>query len=238
MNVTTKTNFDRRKLAGYRHQQGLALHQARSGVRLEKRADGKRMIRGYAAVFYDAANREGTEYWLWSDIVERIMPGAFDRAIAEKHDARGLFNHDANCILGRVSSGNSRLGVDSFGLWYEIDEDPTDPDWQRVAAKIDRGDVTGSSFAFVATRTTWSEVSTDTEQYWIRQIEDVDLYDYSPVTWPAYSGTTAGRTSGSSLQVRALADDERSELMRERNAYLDDTPALNARLAELGMDLL
>ena len=221
----------------YRHRSGLCTLQARSGVRLEKRADGKQMIRGYAAVFYDESSPEGTEYWLYSDIVERIAPGAFDRAVKDRHDARGLFNHDMNLLLGRLSSGNLRFGVDRTGLWYEVDEDSKDPDWQRVAAKIDRSDVTGSSFGFRPTRTTWTE----TPEYWIRTIEDLDLYDVSPVTWPAYSGTSAGRGSGAMVTHRDFESDQddqfRATLLHERNLALgDDLPRINARLAELGLD--
>ncbi len=211
------------------------LLQDRSGVRLEKRADEKRMIRGYAAVFYRAGDA-GTEYWLWDDIVERIAPGAFDRAVKEKHDARCPFNHDPNQVLARVSAGNCRFGVDSVGLWYEADEDPSDPDWQRVAAKIDRGDITGSSFSFNVKKATWSEVNQKDKRYWIRSIEDVDLYDFCPVTWPAYSGTSAGRSS----DFRQKLDlSERSVLLAERDLWVgDDLPAINARLAEIGAPIL
>lgn len=209
---------------------GLLLRQKRSNTRIEKR-DGKRMIRGYAAVFYNEADPEGTEYWLWSDMVERIMPGAFDRAIKEAHDARGLFNHDGNWLLGRVSSGTARLSVDTVGLAYEIDEDPADPQWATVAAKIDRGDVTGSSFAFRATQTIWVE----TPDYFVRQVVDCDLYDVSPVTWPAYTGTTAGR----SADLRSDAPPHIQELIAERQRFFaDDFVLVNARLAKLGMPLL
>ncbi len=223
----------------YRHRAGLCTGQKRSGVQLiQSRADSKtKMVRGYAAVYYDPADEEGSQYWLWSDTVERIAPGAFDRAIKEMHDARGLFNHDANQLLGRVSNGTCRISTDAKGLIYEIDQDETDPDWQRVAAKIDRGDVTGSSFAFAVTRATWTE----TPNYWIRTIEDVDLFDVCPVTWPAYTGTSAGRSvrGGGSIPVRdwsgSECDELRAELLRERNAYMgDDSIAIRARLIEIG----
>lgn len=48
-------------------------------------------------------------------------------------------------------------------------------------------DVTGSSFAFVAVRTTWVEEKRGDKITYIRNLEDVDLYDASPVTWPAYT---------------------------------------------------
>lgn len=200
---------------------------------IEKRAEtdtskAGNVIRGYAAVFYDASDLDGTQYQLWEDIVERVMPGAFDRAISEAHDARGLFNHDPNWLLGRVSSGSVRLSVDSVGLAYEIDVNEADPQWQSVAAKIDRGDITGSSFGFIVRKATWLEDGEGDKRIWYRQIEDVDLYDVSPVTWPAYTGTSAGRDFGQSDREALLA-----EMIASRS--LADRVRVRARLASLGL---
>jgi uncharacterized protein len=182
-------------------------HKVTTEKRSEDQAGGK-VIRGYAAVFFNEADPAGTQYNLWDDIVERVKPGAFDRAISEAHDARGLFNHDANWLLGRVSSGTVRLSVDSVGLHYEIDVNEDDPQWQSIAAKIDRGDITGSSFGFVVRKATWTEQADGEKKIWYRSIDDVDLFDVSPVTWPAYTGTSAGR---------GASPDDRAELLAERN---------------------
>jgi uncharacterized protein len=196
-------------------------------------------IKGVASVFYNSAD-PSTEYWLWSDMVERIMPSAFDRALKEKHDVRGLFNHDPTMILGRTAAGTLALSIVSEGLAYEIPYDEKDVDHQRVASKLDRGDVTGSSFAFVATRTTWVEEKKESGEYlYIRQVEDLDLYDVGPVTYPAYTGTTAGRSvanhrlsvhgfrRGSEIDYAA----EYRALCAERDAYLGDAVAV--RMAAL-----
>jgi uncharacterized protein len=203
-------------------------------AKLEKReasdtSKAGNVIRGYAAVFYDASNPDGTQYDLWSDLIERVMPGAFDRAISEAHDARGLFNHDANWLLGRVSSGTVRLSVDATGLAYEIDVNESDPQWQSVSAKIDRGDITGSSFGFMVRKATWiEEKDADGSTIYYRQIEDVDLYDVSPVTWPAYTGTSAGRDIGPKDREALLG-----EAMAAR-AQLDHV-RVKTRLASLGL---
>ena len=73
-------------------------------ITMETRADGSKAITGYAAVFH-RADEPGTEYTLAKDLVERISPVAFNRAISEKHDARALFNHDPNMLLGRAGAG-------------------------------------------------------------------------------------------------------------------------------------
>jgi uncharacterized protein len=222
----------------YRHRNGLFVPQERSAVKIESRADseGKKKIKGYAAVYYDASVA-GSEYWLWDDMVERLMPGCFDRAIREAHDARCLFNHSQDLLLGRVASGTLRLAVDGKGLIYECDEDPSDPHWQSVAAKIDRGDVTGSSFAFVATKTTWVEEKVGDKYLYIRNIQDVDLYDASPVTWPAYTAASVGRSAMNRL---ASDDPERRALETERDAYFRSLidPAIIARAVQVQSEVM
>lgn len=184
-------------------------------------------IVGYAAVFY----REGesnTEYRIWSDYVERLDPGCFDRAIAEKHDARGLFDHDSQNLLGRVSNGTCNLTVDDVGLRFEIPFDKDDPDHQRVAAKIRRGDLSGCSFAFANASSEWEE-KTDAAgaSLWIRNITDLDLYDVGPVTYPAYEATEVGlRTSAPNrdevVQARSALVSHREDLLNLRRSVAID----------------
>ena len=154
-------------------------------VKVEKREDGTARIVGYGAVYYDGT--PGTEFRLWDGAVERIMPGAFDRAVKED-DVRGLFNHDPNMLLGRTSAGTMRLSIDDTGLLYDIDADPKTRAGRDVPAMIDRKDLQGSSFSFTVTDQTWArENETD-----IREVRGVRLFDTGPVTFPAYEATTTG----------------------------------------------
>jgi len=158
----------------------------RQPVKLQERAGDpdKKTIVGYASVYYDGTPE--SEYQLWDQCCERILPGTFTRAIAED-DCRGLFNHDPNQVLGRTSAKTCRLFDDSKGLRYEID--PPDTQAGRdVITLLARGDVNGSSFSFQVTDQVWrTEDGID-----IREIRGVKLYDVSPVTFPAYESTTAG----------------------------------------------
>ena len=159
----------------------------RQPVKIETRDDGPTKIVGYGAVFH-REGEEGTEYQLFEGAVERIHPNAFDRALKENHDARGLFNHDPSAVLGRVGAGTMRLSVDSVGLRYEIDAPDTQLA-QDVVKSIERGDITGSSFAFKPTATEWTEEKDGPD---VRTIRDVDLFDAGPVTFPAYESATTG----------------------------------------------
>ncbi len=173
---------------------------------VECRADGdERTLSGYAAVFYDPENR-GTEFGLGTDAVERIMPGAFSRAVDEGDDVRALFNHDSNQVLGRTASGTLRLSVDERGLRYDIDA-PDTTLARDLAKSIARGDITGSSFAFRVTDSEWvTEDGVD-----VRNINGVELLDVGPVTYPAYEATATS--------VRAKqANDELTEIRQQRDA--------------------
>lgn len=189
-------------------------------------AEGEeKFITGYAAVFY----REGdstTEYALWDDYLERLDPSCFDRALSEGHDARGLFNHASERLLGRVSNGTCTLTVDNVGLRFEIPIDPDDPDHCNVVAKIRRGDLSGCSFAFANATADWTETDVDGRTVWIRTITDLDLFDVGPVTYPAYEATEVGlRTAVSSkeelVEARSALTDHRNQLQSRRQAEAD-----------------
>ena len=107
-------------------------------------ANGQRSISGTAAVYYDGTDR--TEFKLWDGVVERIMPGAFDKVLANNDDARALFNHDPNLLLGRVSADTLTLRSSDAGLEYDISAGDTTVA-RDVLEHIDRGDLQGSSFA-------------------------------------------------------------------------------------------
>jgi HK97 family phage prohead protease len=166
-------------------------------VGVQKRADGGETIVGYAAVFYNPAE-PGTAFRIWDDVEERIMPGAFDKAVRED-DVRGLFNHCPDFVLGRSKSGTLRLSVDARGLRYEID--PPDTQAGRdVLTMLRRGDVSGSSFAFNPRSRTFREVG----GLHVVEVNDVALYDVGPVTYPAYPATESAARSGDEREAEEV----------------------------------
>lgn len=145
-------------------------------------ADGKRTIAGHAAVFYDGTPE--TEYDVMGWFNERVMPEAFDRALEERDDVRGLFNHDPNQILGRVSAGTLTLRKDKVGLFY-VDDVPDTQAGRDAWESVRRGDVQGNSMAFIVT----DETERIEDELHIREIRGVKLFDVGPVTFPAYEST-------------------------------------------------
>ncbi|KKN27507.1 hypothetical protein LCGC14_0863910 [marine sediment metagenome] len=150
-------------------------------IRLDESGEHPRLV-GYASVFFDGTAK--TEFRLWEDMVERIMPGAFDKTLKAKDDVRALFNHDPSMILGRTTAGTVELETDKRGLKYSIDLGSTTIA-EDVVKHIRRGDVSGSSFGFEVT-----DVEHRMEdKVNIREITGVKLFDVGPVTFPAYEAT-------------------------------------------------
>ncbi|MBL8819094.1 MAG: HK97 family phage prohead protease [Planctomyces sp.] len=208
----------------------------RATVALQKRADSKDGelpdITGLAAVFYNANDSANTQYRLWDNYFERIMPGAFDRAVKED-DVRALQNHDPRLLLGRSSNNTLQLEVTKEGLSYRISPPPTMVGRDTVTL-LERGDLDGSSFAFTISRggVEWTEEEVEVDgnkiTLYIRNIKSVDLYDVGPVTYPAYSGTTAG-TRSPCMFLDRRSDNPEVKLIEEEFRGWRDAVALPDR---------
>jgi len=168
------------------------------GAELRAKEDGH--IEGHAAVFnQEYVLYEGGSY----RVVETVKPGAFTRALKEKQDVRCLMNHDPNHVLGRTVAGTLKLKQDDQGLYFDCA--PPDTQLGRdLVTLIKRGDVSGASFAFTVTAQTWREAKKDGVTTSTREIEDVDLFDASPVTYPAYTGTDVSARAEMRSQVLAI----------------------------------
>src|SRR5690349_5533244 len=153
-------------------------------------------IVGHAAVFNQ----------LSEDLVgfrEKIAPGAFADTI-KSADIRALWNHDPNFPLARTKSGTLKLKEDDSGL--AIDAELPDTTFARDLLKsIERGDVDQMSFGF--------RVMPDGQKWamqdggLVRTLTNVELFDVSPVTFPAYPQTDVG--------VRTLAAEMRAKIEGE-----------------------
>jgi len=161
------------------------LQQSRAQGETEKRSyevemrveDGDEpKIRGHAAVF----NKLSVPL---TGFREKVSPGAFLESI-ENSDIRALWNHNPDYVLGRNKSGTLNLEEDKKGLAIEIT--PPDTQWARdLMETIKRGDVDQMSFAFQVKKDSWDETGKES----VRTLEEVELFDVSPVTYPAYPQT-------------------------------------------------
>ena len=142
-------------------------------TRTEKREDGSTTITGHAAVFNKLSSDLG-------GFREIIAPNAFESVLSD--DVRALINHDPNLLLARTTSGTLNLEQTNEGLQYSFDV-PDTSYGRDLIISMERKDITQSSFAFTIEDDSW-ETTEDGE---IRTINKVkQLYDVSPVTYPAY----------------------------------------------------
>lgn len=161
---------------------------------------GTSTIAGYGAIY----NSEAVIAGEWR---ERIMPGAFDEALGHGSDVRSLYNHDKNRVLGRRSAGTLRLSSDERGLKYEVDINKADPEAVGVAARVARGDVSGSSFVFRVAPggQKWETRSGELPLRTISKLAEV--LDIGPVAFPAYEDSTAeARATAKEIVSQGLAD--------------------------------
>lgn len=144
--------------------------------------DGLPVIEGHAAVFDSLSQDLGYVF----PFKERIRSGAFKASVA-RDDIRALWNHDANYVLGRNRAGTLELTETAKGLLVRIH--PPDTTWAKdLTESIKRGDVSQMSFGFIVENEAWSvEDGAD-----VRTLEQVRLFDVSPVTFPAYLDTDVG----------------------------------------------
>jgi HK97 family phage prohead protease len=163
------------------------LPTAQIEFRADETDDGRiGTLHGYAAVF-----NEDTVIDSWEGrFTERIAPGAFKKTLAERGDkVKVLFNHGFDPQIGDKPLGKpSRQEEDETGLVVEVPLDDTSYNRDLVAS-LRSGALDGMSFRFSVTREEWED---EDEEMPVRTLKEVRLYEYGPVTFPAYEATTAG----------------------------------------------
>lgn len=151
---------------------------------IEKQGRHK-ILKGYCCLF-------DTPYSMWApsvgNFIEKVGRSAFDNT--DFSDVACIFNHNPDNILGRTSSGTMQIGVDNVGLWYEV-KLPKGPRGQDMTEALQRKDISQSSWGFrlAPDGDTWER---DAAGRPVRTLTAVaELYDTSPVTFPANGATSA-----------------------------------------------
>jgi HK97 family phage prohead protease len=175
--------------------------------------NGKRTIEGYAVKWRQLSNP------IYGTFREMFEKGAFSQSIIDRaSDIFATWQHDFGEVLGR-SPNTLSVQEDEIGLRYVIDP----PKWaEKYVETIQRGDVRGSSFTFVASRVEYDWESDP--QYVIRTVRQAQLYEVAPVTMPAYPQSTAGVRS--EQDVAEFIRAEKSKRQNQTRDYLERNRAL------------
>lgn len=163
-----------------------------SNIELRTIGESNTLI-GYAAIFDSPS-----EPLPWTEYVRR---GAFQKTLKDGADVRLLIDHEG-LPLARTKSGTLMLEEDDLGLRIEAPLDESNPDAARLLSALRRGDVSQMSFAFRTVKDAW------TENRNVRELKEVQLFDVSVVTYPAYEETVAelrSRNNTNSDTVKPVA---------------------------------
>lgn len=183
--------------------------------KVECREGDSPVMEGYSAVFNS-----------WTDICgmwdEQIAPGAFNRVLNEKQDTRGVANHNADLLLGRVGNGTVVLRADATGLFASITPNMNTSVGKDWVEYVRRGDVYGQSFKYFVGEDKWRFQAGKKDQRTI--VELSDLLDVGPVTSPAYEAT--------SITIRKQLEKQGTEV---RSLYQEMVDAFSVEADELSI---
>lgn len=186
-------------------------------VREEGEGSSKRMISG--AIKYDTESDEMQDWW-GDTFVEVISPGAFDDSLKTR-GVVGLWSHDTSQVLGNTKSNTLRLKNSEKELRFELDIPDTsvgNNTWELIK----RGDVDGVSFGMRVIKDKWSSENREGRKIYKRTILNAELYEISPVAFPAYPANE--------VSVRSL-DEYREDQKRAANEF-------KKRKLEMELDLI
>lgn len=145
---------------------------------------GEKYIEGYFAVFetnYDMGkNRNGKQ------VTESIARGAFDKYLGG--DIRILANHDSTLVLGRTSAKTASVTSDERGIYVRCIVNSEDGDAMNLYARLKRGDVSQASFGGYII----DEARTENETEVHYTLSEINVFEFSVCTFPAYEETAVG----------------------------------------------
>lgn len=150
--------------------------------------DASRIIRGYAIVWNVPSvvlcDNFGT-------FVETIDRHALTPEKLATFDIRALLEHNPERLLARwrAGTGTLKLSIDDHGLLYEF-EAPRTPDGDTCLELVRRGDIIGSSFAYLCDEDSviWGRADGGTPTRLVTSITYME--DVSIVSRPAYDQTS------------------------------------------------
>lgn len=170
-----------------------------------------RTMTGYPIVF-----DTWTEINSWEGrFKERIGDKALTKTLRENRDQiKVLFNHGMDPSIGDKPLGKPTvMQPDTRGMYAETPLSETSYNDDILALLAD-GTLDGQSFRFAAVKEEWVKPEgSDTIPE--RTITELRLYEFGPVTFPAYQATTVGLRSRTEFGAWLNLDDEkRSEIAR------------------------
>lgn len=203
-------------------------------LRSEKREDGAMIIEGYPIVYDQPTVMYGA-------FRETIVRGAARNALGRSNELV-LWNHMSDQPMARRSNGTLTVTEDDHGV--KIVADVSKTRWGRDGFEaIQSGTIDKMSFAF--------DVAPDGQRWITEKVDGIEIdrreitefgeiYDYSPVAYPAYEGTELQARnkelaySGKPKQEPAKSQADEAESDRARIDLEIETRERDIQLREKG----
>jgi hypothetical protein len=177
-------------------------------------AEKRPIISGYASVFNE---RSETLYGFFQEVID---PSAFNNTLTNNPDVRCLFDHDSSKVLGRTTNGSLTLRTDDKGLYIECE--PPNSQWANdLVVSVERGDINQMSFGFRVKKDRWTSNGVE-DGIDLREILDLELFEVSVVTFPAYTQTSVGVRSLEEIDEE-LVKNRLEERNKENEPKVDST---------------
>jgi uncharacterized protein len=177
-------------------------YAAASPVEIRTTADGSKQLAGYA-IRYNSPSQD------LGGFTEICSPGMLTRTLKENPDVLCLRDHKSELLLGRTSAGTLALTEDAQGLAFVVTL-PKTAIGDDTAENVRLRNLSGCSFGFVVADSgdRWEQKGTQL----VRTLLDVDLFEISITSFPAYGATSVNtRSCPAQFRSRLKRDDEASE---------------------------
>jgi HK97 family phage prohead protease len=183
-------------------------------------------LHGYASTFndpYSVTDRFGT-------FTETILPGAWDRSLANRGHKIHLLASHGGLPLASTNARTMRLETDKRGLAFDAELAPDSPTAQSVASAVNRGDADEMSVGMNVPKggDTWANSGDVLE----RSISEASLLEISVVARGANPNTQAAMREAELLaEIREL-----QHMLAERDERYDPNElrlALQARTVRI-----
>lgn len=214
--------------------------------------DSRPILQGFLARFDEWTEIDS---FYEGHFLERVLPGAFAKTFAENSRIRCVFQHGRDPFVGDKPLGPIEVleEREDDGAWYEVPLLATSYNADLIPGL--EADLYGSSFRFRVVREDYVERPGRSEHnprgIAERTLRELEVYEFGPVTYPAYLGASAGlRSMTDELVLSKLADGDEERLeelvaavrsqrkgrTRTRSVTISgDSSELESRLAEAGL---
>lgn len=194
-------------------------------VEFREDSDDGRLLVGYPIVFNRWTEINGWE----GNFLERVHPGALNRTLERRGEqVKVLFNHGFDPSIGDKPLGKPQLMEPrADGLYTETPLARTSYN-EDLIELLRSGALDGMSFRFsvkdeeVVKKPERSEANPNGIPE--RTIRELELYEFGPVTFPAYEATTVGVRAREAFQIWRTAKQTPAEPEARQEAPSDEAP--------------